>query len=86
MPNNVFRRPVASHQDATLDDMSKHPTTSRRIADEETTAAYMNTTVRHLRAMRTRREIPFVRLGSKLVRFDLDEIDDWLDQHRVGTR
>jgi excisionase family DNA binding protein len=62
------------------------PTSVRRIADEETTAEYVQTTKRHLRALRQRREIPFVRLGDKLIRYDLDEIDRWLDGHRVDAR
>jgi hypothetical protein len=55
----------------------------KRIANEDATAVYLDTTPRHLRALRAKRQIPFIRVGEKLVRYDLDVIDKWVDDHGV---
>jgi hypothetical protein len=59
------------------------PGVGKRIANEDATAVYLDTTPRHLRALRAKRQIPFIRVGEKLVRYDLDVIDTWVDDHRV---
>lgn len=53
--------------------------TGRRWADLEATAAYLDDSVRHIRELVARRRIPHTKLGAKL-RFDLDQIDAWLDE------
>ncbi len=45
-------------------------------------ARNLATSERHLRSMVFRREIPYHKVG-RLVRFDLDELDAWLDAHHV---
>ena len=43
---------------------------------------YLNTSERHIRTLVHRRAIPYYKLGG-LLRFDLAELDDMLDQNRV---
>ena len=55
---------------------------ARRIVDIIAVAAYLATTERHVRRLVDTRKIPFHHVGRK-VRFDLDAIDVWLDEHKV---
>lgn len=55
---------------------------SRTLLDIEGTAGYLGTTVRHVRNLIARREIPYHKVG-RLVRFDLADLDAWLDANRV---
>lgn len=59
-------------------------TKTRRIVDRSALAAYLGTTDRHVRNMVEHRRIPFVRVG-RLIRFDLDDIDGWLDAHKTDA-
>lgn len=43
---------------------------------------HCDTTERHIRGLVARKAIPHYKLGGKL-RFDVDEIDAWLDANRV---
>jgi excisionase family DNA binding protein len=36
-----------------------------------------------LRSMVHRKQVPHIRLGAKLVRFDRDELERWLNEHSV---
>jgi excisionase family DNA binding protein len=45
--------------------------------DYEQTAEYLNDSVRHLRDLVARGEIPYVKLG-RLVRFVPDQLDAWM--------
>ena len=45
-------------------------------------AEYLGVTERHIRRLVAERRIPFIKWGH-LLRFDPDEIADWLDQARV---
>ena len=62
--------------------MPVHPT--RRITDVDGAAEYLHTTVRHVRELVYKRQIPFTKVG-RLVRFDLDQIDAWLDTHSTAV-
>lgn len=53
----------------------------RRLVDTAGVAVYLNDTQRHIRRLVDGRTIPHLTIG-KLVRFDLDKIDRWLDEHR----
>lgn len=53
----------------------------RRIVDRAGVAAYLATTERNIRHLVETRRIPFVRMGERTIRFDLDQIDAWLDEH-----
>ena len=56
-------------------------TTTRALIDLPTLAERLGVNQRHIRRLVAERRIPFVKWGH-LLRFDLDEIDPWLDQHR----
>lgn len=53
----------------------------RRLLDVEGIADYLGVTVRHVRRLVLERRIPFIKWGH-LLRFDLDEIDAWIDGWR----
>lgn len=53
------------------------------LLDVNELADYLSLTPRAVRYMVDRRQIPFIRLGSKRLRFDLAEIDAWLADQRV---
>jgi excisionase family DNA binding protein len=48
-------------------------------------AALLGVSVRHIRRLVASRQIPFVRCGT-LLRFEPDQIDQWLCTQRVGMR
>lgn len=52
----------------------------RRIVTRPDVAAYLATSERNIRHLVETRRIPFVRVG-RLIRFDLDQVDAWLDEH-----
>ncbi len=52
-----------------------------RLVDIETVARYLGVNVRHVRRLVAERRIPFVKWGQ-LLRFDLDELDRWVEGHR----
>ena len=62
--------------------MAAHERTS--LCDIHEIAARLGMNVRWIRRKVAAREIPFVKLG-RLLRFDPDEIDDWLERARVPT-
>jgi len=53
----------------------------RPLVDINAVAAYLGVTVRHVRRLVDERRIPFIKWGH-LLRFDLDEIDSWLEACR----
>lgn len=48
-------------------------------------AEILGTSERHVRALVYRRGIPYLKVG-RLVRFDPDDVQRWLDAQRVETR
>jgi excisionase family DNA binding protein len=48
-------------------------------------AEFLATTPQSVRHMIHRRQIPFVRLGARRIRFDQNEIAAWLDAKRVDV-
>lgn len=44
-------------------------------------AARLNVQVRHVRRLVAERRIPFIKWGH-LIRFDADELEQWLDESR----
>jgi excisionase family DNA binding protein len=57
----------------------------RRIVDEAAAADYLHTRATHLRDLRYGGKIPHLKLG-RLIRYDLDALDAWLDRALVGDR
>lgn len=55
---------------------------TRTLIAIEETAAHLGTSVRHVRNLIARREIPYHKVG-RLVRFDRADLDAWLDANRV---
>lgn len=65
-------------------DRNRHPRPERRpLVNIERLALYLSDTERHIRRLVHERRIPHLTVG-KLIRFDLDDIDRWLDDHRRG--
>jgi excisionase family DNA binding protein len=48
----------------------------------EEVAQYMRSTLGSIRVMTSRKQIPHIKRGSRVL-YDLDEIDVWLDKQRV---
>lgn len=57
---------------------------SRRVGYDEG-AAYLAVPVGTLRSMVSRKQVPHVRLSARIVVFDLDELDAWLNSRRVAV-
>ncbi len=57
-------------------------TTRRPLADTAGAASYTGLTARFIRRRVELGEIPYVKVG-RLVRFDLDDLDGWLDGQRI---
>ena len=55
----------------------------RELLDTPGVAKYIASSVRHVRRMVAERTIPHYKVGH-FVRFDPNEIDDWLRHHRRG--
>lgn len=49
----------------------------------EEAAARLGVSVRFVRRLVAERRIPFVKVG-KFVRFDPADLEEWIDDHRVG--
>ncbi len=58
--------------------MPKH----RNLASVLGAADYLNISERHVRSLIYRRQLPHFKVGGR-IRFDLDDLDAWLDAHRV---
>ena len=56
---------------------------NREMLDTRGVAAYIASSVCHVRRLVAERRIPHYKVGH-FVRFDRAEIDDWLDVHRRG--
>jgi excisionase family DNA binding protein len=54
----------------------------RRLVDVDGAAEHLSVSPRFVRAMVAERRIPYLKVG-KFVRFDVDELNDWLDGCRV---
>jgi excisionase family DNA binding protein len=61
---------------------TSRPAGLRRLVDIEQLADHLGVSVRHVRRLVSERRIPFHKWG-RLVRFDIDEVNKWLDQTRV---
>lgn len=55
-----------------------------RLLTIDQLAEHLGTSRRHLRRLIAERRIPYVKVG-RLIRFDPDEIADWLDAGRHPT-
>jgi excisionase family DNA binding protein len=55
-----------------------------RYAPIEVVAPYIHSTVGSVRVMCSKRRIPHIKCGRRVL-FDLDEIDAWLDNQRVAV-
>jgi excisionase family DNA binding protein len=55
--------------------------TSRRIVDIDGAAEHLTVSVRYVRTLVADRRLPHLKVG-KYVRFDLNDLDEWLDDCR----
>ena len=55
------------------------------LIDTATVAARLGVTERFVRRLVDERRIPFLKIG-KFVRFDPDEIAEWIDEQRVAAQ
>lgn len=53
-----------------------------KLANYKRTAAFLDLPMGTLYALVSQRRIPFIRVGRRIVRFDLDELQVWLEQRR----
>lgn len=53
------------------------------LVDMAAAAEIIGTSTRHVRRLVFERRIPYVKVGH-YVRFDIDELDQWIDDHRVA--
>jgi len=60
-----------------------HRVRNRELLDIPGVARYIASSVRHVRRLVAERRIPHYKVGH-FVRFDPDEIDQWLNRHRRG--
>jgi excisionase family DNA binding protein len=58
---------------------------SSHLIDVLAAAERLGTTERHVRNLVYRQRIPYVKVG-RLVRFDVAELERWLDERRVPAR
>ncbi len=56
----------------------------RPLMNVREAAKYLSLSEDALRSMVQRRQIPFIKMGDRRIRFDPDELDRWLDAQRVG--
>ena len=68
--------------------MSDHndPRTADRLLTVDELATYLGLSRPALRQMIHRRQIPFIRLGERRIRFNLGDIDAWLNDQRVEAQ
>ena len=55
-----------------------------RLVSIEDVAKHLGVSVRHVRRLVFERRIPYVKWGH-LVRFDIDDVNDWLANSRVAA-
>jgi excisionase family DNA binding protein len=65
-------------------DTTARPPARGRLLDVKAVAEELNTSIRHIRRLVHERRIPVVRVG-RLIRFDRDDIEAWLDEHRTSA-
>ena len=61
---------------------STRPSAERRLISIDDLAVTLGVSVRHVRRLVSERRIPFHKWG-RLLRFDIDEINAWIDAARV---
>lgn len=59
-------------------------TTTRTRVGYVDAAAHIGIKIGTLRAMVHRRQVPHIRLGPRLVVFDVAALDHWLQEHQVA--
>lgn len=57
----------------------------RRLAGVKKTAQYLDISVNTLYSWSSQRKLVGYKLGGRLLKFDLNEIDQWLDRHRKDS-
>jgi excisionase family DNA binding protein len=55
---------------------------SRTLLDVDQAAEHLTVTPRFVRTLVAERRVPFLKVG-KFVRFDVDDLDAWLDRCKV---
>lgn len=68
-----------------------HPTNSADSQHQvlftlDQAAEYLATTPRHVRELRLRRELPVIHVGSRLIRFDLNDLNAYRQAQREPAR
>jgi excisionase family DNA binding protein len=57
----------------------------KQLLNVEQTAERLGTSERHVRELVYRRALPYCKVG-RLVRIDPDDLDAWIDSHRVSAK
>lgn len=70
--------------------MSNHATPKPHgrsaLLDIVQASAYLGCSVRYLRRLIQERRIPFIRLGGQKIRFNVHDLDQWIDAQRVEAK
>lgn len=56
----------------------------RRLLDAAEAAEYLGLSETALRSKVQRREIPFVRVGKRQLRFDIRQLERWIEERTIG--
>lgn len=57
---------------------------TRRLLDIDEAAKHLTVTPRFMRTLVAERRVPFLKIG-KFIRFDIDDLNAWLDNCRVDV-
>jgi excisionase family DNA binding protein len=70
--------------------MSSHATPHIKgrsaLLDVVQASAYLGCSVRYVRRLIQERRIPFIRLGGHKIRFNINDLDQWIDAQRVAAK
>ncbi|MGB7236969.1 MAG: helix-turn-helix domain-containing protein [Rhodococcus sp. (in: high G+C Gram-positive bacteria)] len=58
---------------------------TKRLLDIDDAADYLNVNPRFIRRLIAQRRVNYLKIG-KFVRFDQDELDEWVQQRRVDAQ
>ncbi len=67
-----------------VEDLGAPP--SRKLLRSREASRYLALSPRALWALSNSGSIPTVRIGLRTVRFDIDDLNDWIDSQKAGRR
>jgi len=55
----------------------------KRLLDIDEASEYLGITKNTLYGMTSQRRIPFVKIGGKMLRFDVQDLDRWIEKKKI---